>query len=239
MKQFQLPLFKTCGRCKNEKPLTDFNNAAYSPDKKQHKCRECERTYLALRLEDPEFKRILKQKSRAHTKRKRSAETPEQREIRIKRGRIWYQENKQSQSEYRKKYTKEHPEVFRKQTPQYIIARRCRARVRAALVHRKKYLKKHTKELLGIESWTEGKQFIEAKFLPGMNWNNAHLWHLDHTKPCDSFDLTDERQLLECFNIKNLQPLWATINCQKHNREDFDLQAALKNFKIPESTTPS
>ena len=39
--------------------------------------------------------------------------------------------------------------------------------------------------------------------------------HIDHIKPCASFDLTDPAQQKECFNYKNLQPLWAFDNISK------------------------
>ena len=60
------------------------------------------------------------------------------------------------------------------------------------------------------------KRHIESKFLPGMSWDNHGDWHIDHIKPCASFNLTDEAQLLECFNYKNLQPLWAEDNLRKN-----------------------
>ena len=48
-----------------------------------------------------------------------------------------------------------------------------------------------------------------------MNWNNHGEWHLDHIKPCASFDLKCPVQQLACFNYNNLQPLWASENMSK------------------------
>ena len=45
--------------------------------------------------------------------------------------------------------------------------------------------------------------------------NYGTIWHIDHIKPCASFDLTDVNQQMECFNYKNLQPLWAKDNLAK------------------------
>jgi len=58
---------------------------------------------------------------------------------------------------------------------------------------------------------------IESLFKPGMSWDNhgLHGWHIDHIKPCSSFDLTDPEQQKQCFNYKNLQPLWARENLSK------------------------
>ena len=68
-----------------------------------------------------------------------------------------------------------------------------------------------TKDLLGC-SIDYFKSYIESKFTSGMTWENYGYngWHLDHIKPCSSFDLTDIDQQKICFHYTNLQPLWAT-----------------------------
>jgi hypothetical protein len=53
---------------------------------------------------------------------------------------------------------------------------------------------------------------LEAQFQPGMSWANRSAWHIDHIRPCASFDLTDPVQQRECFSYKNLRPLWARDN---------------------------
>ena len=87
-----------------------------------------------------------------------------------------------------------------------------RARLNQALNGKSK--SKKTLELLGctVEYLI---QHLEKQFKPGMTWENRHLFHIDHIRPCSSFDLTDPKQQLECFNYKNLQPLWAQDNLSK------------------------
>ena len=60
----------------------------------------------------------------------------------------------------------------------------------------------------------ELKQYLELKFKKGMTWDNYSFygWHVDHIKPCASFDLTDIEQQKECFHYTNLQPLWCNDN---------------------------
>jgi hypothetical protein len=53
---------------------------------------------------------------------------------------------------------------------------------------------------------------LQARFLPGMSWQNYGRWHVDHIRPCASFDLTDPGEFAEC---SNLQPLWALDNIRK------------------------
>jgi hypothetical protein len=57
--------------------------------------------------------------------------------------------------------------------------------------------------------------YISMKFQPGMSWDNYGEWHIDHIRPCSSFDLTGEDGQRECFNYTNLQPLWAFDNLSK------------------------
>lgn len=79
----------------------------------------------------------------------------------------------------------------------------------------------HTIDLLGCNV-TYLKQHIESKFQPGMSWNNYGFgddkWHIDHIKPCASFDLTDPEQQKQCFHYTNLQPLWQFQNLSKNKK---------------------
>jgi cAMP phosphodiesterase len=73
---------------------------------------------------------------------------------------------------------------------------------------------KKTMELLGCtidKLW----KHLKNKFQPGMTKENHGQWHLDHVRPCASFDLTDPKQQAMCFHYTNLQPLWAVDNLKK------------------------
>jgi len=65
---------------------------------------------------------------------------------------------------------------------------------------------------------TELVQYLEAKFQPGMSWENRHLWHIDHIQALALFDLTDPLQCAQAFHYTNLQPLWAADNLRKGKR---------------------
>jgi hypothetical protein len=57
---------------------------------------------------------------------------------------------------------------------------------------------------------------LEARFAEEMAWNNyGAVWHIDHIRPCASFDLTNLEQQKSCFHFSNLQPLFAQENLRK------------------------
>src|SRR5262245_6261589 len=57
---------------------------------------------------------------------------------------------------------------------------------------------------------------IEAQFTEGMSWANyGTTWHIDHVRPCASFDLSNPLQQRACFNFVNLRPLWKPDNGSK------------------------
>lgn len=61
---------------------------------------------------------------------------------------------------------------------------------------------------------------LQSKFKPGMAWNNHGVkgWHIDHIRPCESFDLTLPEEQFKCFHWTNLQPLWWMENLTKAKR---------------------
>jgi len=76
-----------------------------------------------------------------------------------------------------------------------------------------------TMELIGC-TIAEVRAYLESKFLPGMTWDNCghNGWHIDHIRPCDSFNLADPDQQRTCFHFTNLQPLLEAENISKSNR---------------------
>lgn len=140
-----------------------------------------------------------------------------------------YEKNKEKLKEKSKKYRKENPEKVRemerkkrarrrKEDPGYRILYNCRKRVYDALkgVGSKSA---RTMVLVGC-AIPEYMKYLESKFQKGMSWENYGFygWHIDHIKPCCSFDLTDPEQQQKCFHYTNTQPLWAKDNWKKGNK---------------------
>ena len=64
------------------------------------------------------------------------------------------------------------------------------------------------------------KSWLEKKFKPGMSWKNYGKWHVDHIRPCASFDLNKLEEQKKAFHYSNLQPLWAHENQLKSDKWD-------------------
>ena len=132
---------------------------------------------------------------------------------------------KECLSKDRKKYYQANKKQVNKQTSDYKVARckvdpvfklerNLRCRLWHALKNQKADKKYRTKQLTGCElPFLKG--YLEAKFTEGMSWENHGEWHLDHIKPCCSFDLKDDEEQKKCFHYTNLQPLWAQDNLSK------------------------
>lgn len=91
-----------------------------------------------------------------------------------------------------------------------------KARVASALKLQTARKAHKTAKLLGM-TVPEFRSWIAAQFTDGMSWDNYGYasWHLDHIRPCASFDLTDPAQQLLCFNWRNQRPLQASLNMTK------------------------
>jgi len=119
---------------------------------------------------------------------------------------------------YREKRRQSRKRLF-ENNPQARIANAMRARVKVAIVGSVK--SDTTENLLGC-SFEFARMWIESKWNPGMSWENYGTkgWHIDHIKPCASFDLTDPKQQALCFHFLNLQPLWAIENLKKSDKHE-------------------
>lgn len=77
-------------------------------------------------------------------------------------------------------------------------------------------------DLLGC-TIEELKAQFESQFTEGMTWERfmSGEIHIDHIKPCASFDLTKVSEQRKCFHHTNLQPLWAKDNLRKNDKLDY------------------
>lgn len=106
---------------------------------------------------------------------------------------------------------------YRHSTPDRKMRDLLRHRLRATLKHKRKVAS--TMLLLGcsIEFF---QSFFERLFTEGMTWERFMKGeiHIDHIRPCSSFDLSIPEQQKACFHYLNLQPLWGRENLRKGSR---------------------
>ena len=64
-----------------------------------------------------------------------------------------------------------------------------------------------------------------------MAWDNygLHGWHIDHIFPLSVFNYTKPEHIdfKRAWALKNLQPMWAKENYQKHNKLEKPFQPCL------------
>jgi hypothetical protein len=113
---------------------------------------------------------------------------------------------------------------YRKEKNNRALASAIGCRIRAVLKNNAK--SSATLILTGCETWHELRAHIERRWLPGMSWSNwsREGWHIDHIRPCSSFDLSDPEQQRQCFHYTNLQPLWAKDNLSKAGKWKGELK---------------
>ncbi len=157
-----------------------------------------------------EYQRLhyLKNKERKLLQRKIYLETNKEKAYKKQRecGARWFKENKEKVYAYRKNRLKTNVSAK--------ISETLRKRLKAALS--REYKTGSAINLLGC-SIDYFKEYIEKQFREGMTWDNhgKDIWHIDHIKPCDSFDLTKESEQIICFHYTNMQPLFALENYSK------------------------
>lgn len=101
--------------------------------------------------------------------------------------------------------------------PERKLRESCRKRIRNALKAKNLYKTEKSFDLLGCTS-EQFRKHIESRFTEGMNWDNYGEWHIDHIKPCASFDLSKTEERQTCFHYTNTQPLWAEDNLKKADK---------------------
>ena len=202
-------LTKKCTCCGEEKPLSEFPKKSRNKDGLDTHCKVCRN------LKNKNYRDNHKDQFNAA----RKEHYLKNRDDILARKKIYADAHKEEKAEYDKIYRQKNKDKLREQKRIWAknsLNHRIRANLRRRVAHALKGESKsqHTMELIGctIEFL---KKYLANMFLEGMSWDNYGDWHIDHIRPCASFDLSDPEQQKECFNYKNLQPLWKITNLKK------------------------
>tara|TARA_R110000764_G_scaffold175979_1_gene262276 strand:- start:39 stop:485 length:447 start_codon:yes stop_codon:yes gene_type:complete len=131
---------------------------------------------------------------------------------------------KESQREYQQEYGKKNRkkiEERKKNRRRNDPAHRMRCNLKNRIYHAVKnqgiVKGSSTMDLTGCSA-EELMSHLESQFTEGMTRDNYGKWHVDHIKPCASFNLLLDTEQKACFHYSNLQPLWAEDNLVKGDR---------------------
>lgn len=217
--------YKTCTKCKITKTLIKFSRDKNRKDGMSCHCKNCcklqQDKYCQLHKKEKEiynknYYQSNKKKICIHQKKYNVFHTnkikkyqQQYRNTHKNKRRIYDQINKNNKNLYLKKR--------RKIDINFKITCNLRCRIWYALKNNSK--SKSTMKLIGC-SVEKLKQHLKKKFTKRMNWNNYGRkgWHVDHIRPCCSFDLSKPREQCKCFHYSNLQPLWAEDNRKKESK---------------------
>ena len=196
-----MQIIKICNQCKKEKNILEYPRDKYTKDGFTSSCKECR--YAKTR--DWARKNYLENKEEV-----------------IKSKTEWRRKNwdkvykQRKESGYCKRSRKKWYHNRGKFNINWVISERIRSRVRSVLNGKVK--SKSTLELLGC-SIDDLKNHLQSKFYADMSWENyGSYWHIDHIRPCASFNLQNEKEQKICFHYSNLQPLTAKDNLNKGAR---------------------
>jgi hypothetical protein len=197
---------KSCSICEQEFPATTeyFQKSSKSKNQIGSYCKSCQKQYRK------NYYSKCKDKENKSTKKYYQANKDKL----IKANCEWYKKNRDRLRPYRNKLrrTKRQNNIKFRMT--------CNLRNRVNKILRGKNKSASTLKLLGC-SVEYLKIHLESKFDQNMSWDNYGKWHIDHIRPCSSFDFSDPTQQKECFHYSNLQPLWAKDNLKKSDSWDL------------------
>jgi hypothetical protein len=225
---------KSCSKCEEEKSLSEFYKDSQKKDGYRPYCKECERVTDKIknkqwRTNNAE-KNKLKNKNFYLNRPNYNKEYFQEHKTEIKQTvQAYFEKNREKITKYQREYHLAHPRISNLEKNrtvdnyryandiQFKLIKTSRNRINSALKNNQKA--GHTLELLGC-SIDFFRKHLESQFKPGMSWDNWSFtgWHIDHIKPCDSFNLSNIEEQKICFHWSNQQPLWANDNLKKSNK---------------------
>jgi len=193
---------KTCTKCKQSKLISEFYKCKQSKDKHRPQCKECLKLYYRQNKE-----KILNNQQDYYNKNKHK---------KLKSCQDYYNKNKhkiiQRNIEYNKrKYNND---------INFKITNNLRSRLKEAIYGNSK--SKPTLKLLGCSIDYLKEHLQQTAIKNGyidfdINNYSGQEYHIDHIKPCSSFDLSKPKEQERCFHYSNLQILSANDNLKKSN----------------------
>lgn len=199
---------RVCTKCKTEKDEAEFGKKPAAPSGLHSWCRMC------LRLANRDHYRRNHEGICAERRTNRDRALIAERRYEEKN-----REKRRAAERERAPKRREHKNAYRRQWLAGSASHRIGNSLRATMAHavRRQLAGEYPSfDLVGC-SVIQLIAHLEAQFQPGMSWDNYGFrgWHIDHKRPCASFDLSKESERRQCFHYSNLQPLWWRDNISK------------------------
>lgn len=145
-----------------------------------------------------------------------------------KRSKIYRKKNPEKYKKAIREWNKKNRDYINKyhkmkRETNYLFKMKCNVRgtIRQSII--RNGFKKTTKTANYLKvDWHTFKNYLENKFIQGMNWENFGKWHVDHKIPLKA--ASTEFEVIALNHYTNLQPMWAKDNIKKsdkYDKEDF------------------
>jgi hypothetical protein len=214
---FILIFLMKCKDCQIEKDIYEFYFRKET-SKYRTNCKECVKKLRKIYRKE-NYDKVIESKKEYYNNNQEKC---------CKRSRDWYKNNKEIKNQKHTVYIR----TRRQNDIRFKIYSNIQSRIYSALKNESIDNKKTdlTLDIIGC-SIDFYKNWLEFQFNEKMNWNNhGEYWHIDHVKPCASFNLLDKNQIKECFNWKNVRPIEKVLNLIKNDKIDIDLIYNHKNI---------
>ena len=103
----------------------------------------------------------------------------------------------------------------------FAVRRNLSSRIAHSLREKKLRKPEESEKIIGC-TWNEFMDYLNSFMSDDMTLDNYGKWHLDHIRPLETFDFTEENQIYVGFNWRNHQPLWEDENIKKSDKYDPD-----------------
>jgi len=195
---------KTCTKCNQTKPVSEFHKRGNSYKSRCKKCRN---------LDKKQYRQNNKEKIKLSNK-KYHQNNKEKEQIRHK---IYYENNKKQLIKQSVIYNNNRY----KNDSNFRLIQNLRNRTRKVL--NGIFKSKPTLELIGCSIEYLKEHLQQTAINNGytdfdINNYSGDEYHIDHIKPCSSFDLSNPEEQKLCFHYSNLQILLAQENLTKYNK---------------------
>lgn len=226
---------KKCSKCHVEKPSEMFTKSKSTSSGLSCQCKQCKAGI------DKKYREANHEKKKEADRRYYAANSDKIR----RRAKDWYdtntervteykrnyfQENKDAIYEYRKEYKQENGKQINSYMNEYMKSRYkndLNYRIKSICNKRlRDYIRNKTKQTMDYVGCDVDflRLWLEFLFVEGMTWDNmGSVWHIDHVRPCNSFDFNNEEEIYDCYHWSNLQPLFARDNISKNDNVDLKM----------------